>query len=111
MIRVKHFAIQDTPSITLMIDGKDDCEFFKQLVQNGANLWDQAPPSMKELADLVTSGKKMQEYDKMSDFKKPEVVTNEVKLPECLPHKHAWHRNPAAFTLTCLSCGKEVPEL
>ena len=88
--RVKHFAIQDTPSITLMIDGKDDCEFFKELVQRGANLWDQAPASMKTLADLVTSGKEMQAYERITtqnknfaapygqDNKKPKVVTNEV---------------------------------
>lgn len=40
----------------------DDIKPFQELVQRGANLWPDAPPSIKELADLVTSGKILQNY-------------------------------------------------
>jgi len=35
---------------------------FQQLIQRGANLWPDAPPEIKEFADLVTNGKVMQDY-------------------------------------------------
>jgi len=41
---------------------------FQMLVQRGANLWPDAPPAMKRLADLVTSGKVMQDYDAQSNI-------------------------------------------
>lgn len=63
MIRIRHFQTGEAgPCITLFIEGTQSCKDFKQLVQNGANLWDQSPPEMKTLADLVTSGKEMQPY-------------------------------------------------
>lgn len=44
-------------------------EYFKELVQRGANLWPDAPASIKEFADLVTSGSVLQDYK--SQEKKP----------------------------------------
>lgn len=35
---------------------------FQELIQRGANLWPDAPPEIKEFADLVTNGKVMQDY-------------------------------------------------
>lgn len=35
---------------------------FKQLIQRGANLWPDAPPEIKEFADLITNGKVLQDY-------------------------------------------------
>lgn len=35
----------------------------KELLQRGANLWPDAMPEVKGLADLVTNGKLMQEYE------------------------------------------------
>lgn len=36
---------------------------IKELLQRGANLWPDAMPEVKGLADLVTNGKLMQEYE------------------------------------------------
>lgn len=35
---------------------------FQQLIQRGAQTWADAPPAMKELADLVTNGQVLQNY-------------------------------------------------
>lgn len=35
----------------------------KELLQRGANLWPDAMPEVKGLADLVTNGRLMQEYE------------------------------------------------
>lgn len=35
---------------------------FQQLIQRGANLWPDAPPEIKEFADLVTNGEVLQDY-------------------------------------------------
>lgn len=35
---------------------------FQELVQRGANLWPDAPPAIKEFADLATTGKVQQDY-------------------------------------------------
>lgn len=39
---------------------------FQELVQRGSNLWPDAPDFIKRAADIITNGKVMQEYDKMS---------------------------------------------
>ena len=38
-------------------------EGVKELLQRGANLWPDAMPEVKGLADLVTNGRLMQEYE------------------------------------------------
>lgn len=35
---------------------------FKELVQRATNLWPDAPPEIKEFADLITNGKVLQNY-------------------------------------------------
>ena len=40
----------------------DDYKYLQELVQRGANLWPDAPPQVKRVADLVTSGKVLQDY-------------------------------------------------
>lgn len=48
----------------------DSREAFKELIQRGANLWPDAPPEIKELADLITSdGRVMQDYAQQGNFK------------------------------------------
>lgn len=42
----------------------------KELVHRGANLWPDALPEIKGLADLVTNGKQMQDYGNLSSEKK-----------------------------------------
>lgn len=37
-------------------------EAFQELIQRGANLWPDAPPEIKALADLITNGRIMQDY-------------------------------------------------
>lgn len=39
---------------------------FQELVQRGSNLWPDAPPEIKEFADMVTSGRVMQDYYKQA---------------------------------------------
>jgi hypothetical protein len=46
----------------VQIDAAEDWKLFQELVQRGANLWPDAPPHIKEFADLVTNGKVMQDY-------------------------------------------------
>jgi hypothetical protein len=48
-------------SISITIEG-DDIEKFKELVQRGSNLWPDAPASIKEFADQVTTGTVLQDY-------------------------------------------------
>ena len=42
----------------------------KELIHRGANLWPDAMPEIKGLADLVTSGKLMQDYGNLSGEKR-----------------------------------------
>lgn len=37
-------------------------ESFQELIQRGSNLWPDAPPAIKEFADIITNGKIMQDY-------------------------------------------------
>lgn len=44
---------------------------FQQLIQRGAQTWSDAPPAMKELADMVTNGQVLQNYwDQNKDLQK-----------------------------------------
>ena len=44
------------------IRDEESWKSFQELIQRGANLWPDAPPEIKEFADLVTNGKVMQDY-------------------------------------------------
>lgn len=56
----------DEAGITLQSDVRIYCaadwKHFQELIQRGSNLWPDAPPEIKEFADLVTNGKVMQDY-------------------------------------------------
>lgn len=43
-----------------------DWKHFQELVQRGANLWPDAPPSIKEFADKVTIGHVQQNYQEQN---------------------------------------------
>lgn len=47
--------------VTVRITEKE-IALFKELVQRGANLWPDAPPSIKEFADVITLGTVLQDY-------------------------------------------------
>lgn len=50
------------PSVCLVIEGAEDIAAFKKLVQQGSSLEPNMPASMKELADLITTGEIQQNY-------------------------------------------------
>lgn len=60
-------------SDTLVLTVSDeDLSHFRELIQRGANLWPDAPPTMKELADLITTGQIMQDYKTQTKKPRPE---------------------------------------
>ena len=71
MIAVQHYsevqvAGNDQPAMLVAIYGAEDVAAFKKLVQAGSGLEPNLSPAMKELADLVTTGKIQQPYRSMS---------------------------------------------
>lgn len=56
--------------IAVIVDDATDLVAFKELIQRGANLWPDAPPAIKSLADMVTNGKEMQPYFQMGPTNK-----------------------------------------
>lgn len=56
------FAVKQLSSFSITVTGDADIAAFKQLIQRGANLWPDAPPEIKEFADLVTTGQVQQNY-------------------------------------------------
>ena len=53
--------IDNGSSIRVYVNAMEE-KAFRELVQRGANLWPDAPPSMKQFADLITNGKVLQDY-------------------------------------------------
>lgn len=53
------------PVVYVIVEGTEDCEAFKKLVQQGSCLEPNISPAMKELADLVTTGAIQQPYREM----------------------------------------------
>lgn len=47
---------------TVEIESAADWKYFQELIHRGSNLWPDAPAQIKRLADIVTSGKVMQDY-------------------------------------------------
>ena len=63
-----------------IIDQSEDMESFKSLIQRGANLWPDAPASIKGFADLITVGHIQQDYaaqDTSNKAKKEKVNYHE----------------------------------
>jgi hypothetical protein len=50
---------------------KDDVAAIKELVQRGCNLWPDAPPAIKELADKLTHGRVLQDYYQQANIPRP----------------------------------------
>jgi hypothetical protein len=50
------------PVSTVRIVGAESLDAFKQLVQRACNTWTDAPPEIKEFADMVTNGQIFQNY-------------------------------------------------
>lgn len=53
---------KNSSSVNITITDKQSWLDFKVLVQRGSNLWPDAPPKIKEFADLVTNGEVLQDY-------------------------------------------------
>ena len=51
-----------TAEKAIVADTAFDFLLLQELVQRGSNLWPDAPPQIKKIADIVTSGKIMQNY-------------------------------------------------
>lgn len=57
-----HFQINGDHSSKDLVIPTPLWKDFQKLIQRGANLWPDAPPGIKELADLVTNGQVLQNY-------------------------------------------------
>jgi hypothetical protein len=67
MITLKTLTDDDSDTIgfVIIVDDAVDMVGFKELVQRGANLWPDAPASIKSFADIVTNGQVMQDYNNL----------------------------------------------
>lgn len=64
--------------IVIIIDQSEDLDSFKKLIQRGANLWPDAPASIKGFADIITVGHIQQDYSAQdTSFKKEKVNYHE----------------------------------
>lgn len=82
-----------TVGFSIIVDDAEDMRSFQTLIQRGANLWPDAPPSIKAFADEVTSGKVLQDYSKQD--------TSVKSVKTCV---HKWIKNPMEDTQTCVKC-------
>jgi hypothetical protein len=58
----------------LVFETPEDFNSFKVLVNRGANLWPDAPVEVKELADILTQGRILQDY-LSQDYKRAKALT------------------------------------
>ncbi len=70
-----YYISSDSQSLTLMTSGELH-NAFKQLVARGAQLWPDAPWQIKELVDMITEGKPMQDYEAL--YGRPQAVTQSL---------------------------------
>lgn len=62
--------------ITISVTG-ESMKAFKELVQRATNLWPDAPPEIKEFADLVTNnGTVLQNYWAQANVRNPNEPSN-----------------------------------
>ncbi len=65
---------------------KEFVEAFKQLVQRATNTWPDAPPEIKEFADMICEGKVLQDYYSQNKDQHTRKHLEEVnKLTELKP--------------------------
>lgn len=60
--KLPHEEYDSTSGFVIVIDNHIDIGDFKKLIQRGANLWPDAPASIKGFADLITVGHVQQDY-------------------------------------------------
>lgn len=56
-----HTVVTQDKTLVIVVD-PIDAEKFQELVQRATNLWPDAPPQIKEFADIITNGKILQDY-------------------------------------------------
>lgn len=60
-VRIEVFKLHESNITT--IDVPDvHIKAFREMVQRATNLWPDAPPEIKHFADIITTGKPMQDY-------------------------------------------------
>lgn len=79
-----------TLGVSIIIDTAEEVAAFKKLVFRGANLWPDAPASIKTFADELEQGHAWQDYSKQ-----------DTSVKTCV---HKWIRNPLSDTMTCAKC-------
>lgn len=61
---IEYFSQTDSTGASIIYVRQEHKAELKELIQRGANLWPDASPAIKEFADMVTSGKILQDYRK-----------------------------------------------
>lgn len=46
----------------IVADKAEDFKLLQEIMHRATNLWPEAPPQVKRLADMVTNGKVLQDY-------------------------------------------------
>lgn len=80
-----------------------DVKAFKELVFRGANLWPDAPRVIKELADMLTDGKVLQDYTSEKKMTDNSHVPDSVRFTKDENKKSVHYGN-------CANCGKHYNE-
>lgn len=57
--------------VLITVRGVGEMNLFKTLIQRGVATWADAPPSIKEFADIITTGHALQPYATMSSESQP----------------------------------------
>lgn len=68
----------DTIGFVIIVDDSIDMVSFRELVQRGANLWPDAPASIKSFADFITNGKEMQPYASLTSSNSSKSLSKKV---------------------------------
>lgn len=73
----------------ITISGEKSLNHFKLLVNRAMNCWDNAPPELKEFADILEYGKPLQDYysmdQPMNTKPEPVKVLSESEVEALLP--------------------------
>lgn len=94
-----------TEAKVVWIDTAEDFYQFQKLIQQGSNLWPDAPASIKRFADMVTVGRVQQEYvDDPVKFTYPKDLKHGI-LSESLCDHQAYRSVDSPYVhYYCLSC-------
>lgn len=61
----------------ILVDTPESVKIFQQLIQRGAATWADAPPEIKEFADLITSGRVLQDYHSQNTDQRTKKESND----------------------------------